>query len=96
MAQLTITIPQEYILITQDEYQQLKEKEKPVWWSMQDLIDETGFEYKWLKDNILMNPKYMKELKHFVYYPDGNKWAFNREPMQQFLKENFKDIFGKG
>lgn len=62
MAQLTITIPQEYILITQDEYQQLKEKEKPVWWSMQDLIDETGFEYKWLKDNILMNPKYMKEL----------------------------------
>lgn len=93
MAQLTVTIPEQYVVITREEYQQLQEKEKPVWWSMQDLINETGFKRNWLVENILYNPKYIKQLKQFVYYPDGGKWAFNREPMQSFLKENFEDIF---
>ena len=39
MAQLTVTIPEEYVLITREEYNELQEKEKPIWWSMQDLID---------------------------------------------------------
>ncbi|WP_039067708.1 DUF771 domain-containing protein [Staphylococcus shinii] len=93
MTQLTVTIPEQYVVITREEYQQLQEKEKPVWWSMQDLINETGFKRNWLVENILYNPKYIKQLKQFVYYPEGGKWAFNREPMQCFLKDNFEDIF---
>lgn len=93
MTQLTVTIPEEYVLITREEYNELQNKEKPIWWSMQDLIDETGFGYQWLMKNILDNPKYIKQLKHFVYYPEGGKWAFNREPMQKFLKDNFAEIF---
>ncbi|PKI11037.1 DUF771 domain-containing protein [Staphylococcus shinii] len=93
MTQLTVTIPEQYVVITREEYQQLQEKEKPVWWSMQDLINETGFKRNWLVENILYNPKYIKQLKQFVYYPDGGKWAFNREPMRCFLKDNFEDIF---
>lgn len=93
MTQLTVTIPEEYVLITREEYNELQEKEKPVWWSMQDLINETGFKRNWLVENILYNPKYIKQLKQFVYYPDGGKWSFNREPMQCFLKDNFEDIF---
>ena len=53
MTQLTVTIPEEYVLITREEYNELQNKEKTTWWSMQDLINETGFEYKWLRDNIL-------------------------------------------
>ncbi len=96
MTQLTVTIPEEYVLITRKEYNELQDKEKPVWWSMKDLINETGFKRNWLIENVLYNTKYIKQLKQFVYYPEGGKWAFNREPMQKFLKENFAEIFNKG
>lgn len=90
-----ITIPKGYVLVESVRLQELEDKEKPVWWSMQDLINETGFKRNWLVENILYNPKYIKQLKQFVYYPEGGKWAFNREPMQKFLREHFSEIFNE-
>ena len=42
MTQLRVQQSQKICVDTQEEYNELQEKEKPIWWSMQDLIDETG------------------------------------------------------
>ncbi|WP_409276392.1 DUF771 domain-containing protein (plasmid) [Neobacillus sp. SCS-31] len=74
---------------------------KKIWWTMKDLEEATGYSDDWLKENILLKPRYKKllDLEHggFVYYPAkrGEKWLFIASKMQLFLEQHFTDIFKK-
>lgn len=66
-----------------------------VWWHMDDLRAKTGKSQNWLKDNILYQPRFRKELETFAHFPEaqGDKWCFIADKMEQFLKLHFRDIF---
>ncbi|WP_046466060.1 DUF771 domain-containing protein [Staphylococcus equorum] len=68
------------------------------WWTMKDLEYETSKTRKWLKDNILEIPKYKKEIKQFSHYPihNNDEYRFVGNKMQQFLEDNFLEIFNGG
>ncbi|MGG3734475.1 DUF771 domain-containing protein [Heyndrickxia coagulans] len=76
--------------------------EEKVWWSMQDLVERTGYSHVWLKNKILLNPIYKKMLDLEnggpVYYPQsrGDKWCFIADRMEEFLIKNFAQIFKGG
>ena len=95
---LNVSLSDNLVVMEREDLEKLLAERKPVWITMKELEKETGYEQQWLKTNILNNPKYMKHLKEngIVYYPEGNHWAFNREPLREFLKDNFKDIHYKG
>ncbi|BBN99194.1 DUF771 domain-containing protein [Sporolactobacillus terrae] len=68
-------------------------------WNFKDLEQHTGYKYLWLTRNILFRPEWRKKLDADnggpVFYPrrPGQRWKFIAEPMEQFLKDNFKDLF---
>ncbi|RHW31522.1 DUF771 domain-containing protein [Neobacillus notoginsengisoli] len=74
---------------------------KKVWWEMRDLEQATGYSDDWLKENILLQPRYKKILDlengGFVYYPEkrGEKWLFIASKMEEFLETYFSEIFKK-
>ncbi|WP_301420072.1 DUF771 domain-containing protein [Mammaliicoccus lentus] len=65
------------------------------WWSMEDLMNETGRTRNWVKDNILKVPKFKKEIEKFAHYPINNndQYRFVGSEMRKFLEDNFKEIF---
>lgn len=99
---MTIPIPEEYVLITKVEFEQLQqEKLSGQYWTMKDLEKRVGKEWRWIKDNILY-PSRFKEILDvnnggFVYYPEGRgkNWSFHASKMAQFLDDNFHLIFGR-
>ncbi|MFS8651430.1 MAG: DUF771 domain-containing protein [Caldibacillus sp.] len=72
-----------------------------IWWTMKDLEQVTGYCDDWLKQNILLQPRYKQILDidngGFVYYPEkrGEKWLFVASRMQEFLEKYFAEIFRK-
>ena len=72
-----------------------------VWWEMKDLKEATGYNEDWLKEKILLQPRYKKmlDIDHggFVYYPErkGQKWMFIASRMTQFLEQYFGEILRK-
>ena len=68
------------------------------WWTMKDLEYETSKTRKWLKANILDIPKYKKEIEQFSHYPihNNDEYRFVGNKMQQFLEDNFLEIFNGG
>ena len=73
-----------------------------IWWTMKDLEEATGFSDDWLKENILLQPRYKKILDlengGFVYYPErrGEKWLFIASRMKEFLEKYFREIMKGG
>lgn len=97
---MTIPIPNEQVLITKVELDELKEQSLTgLYWNMKDLEERTGKKIEWLKENILYQPKFKQVLDvqegGFVYYPErkGEKWTFLASKMALFLEENFYSIF---
>jgi phage pi2 protein 07 len=72
-----------------------------IWWSMHDLKKRTGYSEDWLKENILLHPRYKQMLDiengGFVYYPErkGERWCFIASKMEEFLQKHFREIFSK-
>jgi phage pi2 protein 07 len=70
-----------------------------LFWNFKDLELHTGFKYDWLTRNILFRPEWRDKLDADnggpVFYPRsrGQKWKFIAKPMQQFLTDNFADLF---
>lgn len=98
---LTIPIPEDSVLITKVEFEQLKKQELlGVYWTMKDLENRTGKKHEWIKENILYRPEFRKILDAdfggFVYYPKarGHTWSFHALKMAEFLDKNFNRIFG--
>lgn len=99
---LTIPIPEDKILISKVELQELKEQQlKGVYWTMKDLEKRVGKKQEWIKEHILYPTKFRKilDVKNggFVYYPEvrGQTWSFHALKMAEFLDKNFGEIFGK-
>lgn len=97
---LQIPIPSDSVLIKKIELEELKnESLSGVYWSMKDLQKRVNKSDKWIKENILYQPRFKKildaEKGGFVYYPrnQGQSWSFQAKEMAQFLDKYFKDIF---
>ncbi|HLU20993.1 MAG TPA: DUF771 domain-containing protein [Bacillaceae bacterium] len=91
---LSIEIPEEYVLITKVELEELKRNELTgVYWSMKDLEQRTGKKHEWIKENILYPTRFKKILDvdngGFVYYPKskGQTWTFQATEMASFLED---------
>lgn len=100
---LSIPIPSDHVLISKVELENLQKQELAgVYWNMKDLETRTNKKQDWLKDNVLLVPRFKEKLDSenggFVYYPkrSGEKWSFQATKMTQFLDENFYLIFGGG
>lgn len=99
-AELSINIPNDQILISKVEYEELQSNSlQGVYWTMSDLENRIGKKQVWIKENILYPPKFKKQLDvlqgGFVYYPKskGEKWSFLASKMARFLEDNFYTIF---
>lgn len=95
---LTIPIPEDQVLISKVELQNLKEQQLVGrFWSMKDLEERTGMKQNWLKTKLLYVPKFKNQLEKFSYYPksQGEKWAFQASKMAKFLDDNFYYIFNQ-
>ena len=97
---LEIIIPDDYILITKVEYEELQ-RDRVVgrYWTMKDLENHIGKKQVWIKENILYPTSFKEQLDvkvgGFVYYPKvkGEKWSFHATKMAKFLEDNFYKIF---
>ncbi|MGN7309884.1 DUF771 domain-containing protein [Alkalicoccobacillus gibsonii] len=97
---LTIPIPNDSILISKVELEELKKEQLlGVYWSMGDLEKRIGKKKNWIKDNVLYPSRFKKVLDiengGFVYYPksQGQTWSFHASKMAVFLDKNFRSIF---
>jgi|SRR5690625_1767073 len=97
---LSIPIPEDQILISRVELQELKKESlSGVYWTMKDLEERVGKKQLWIKENILFPTRFKKILDidngGFVYYPErsGQTWSFQANKMAEFLDEYFADIF---
>lgn len=97
---ITITFPEEFVLIKKIELEELKEESlMGMYWSMQDLERKTNKKCEWIKENILYPSKFRKILdvknEGFVFYPEkrGQTWSFQARLMAKFLDKHFEDIF---
>lgn len=96
-----ITIPAEYTLLRTVDYENLlKDSEVGTWWTLQDVLERINRKEKWLKENVLENPRYKNlidvESGGFVKYPSGGKsgYLFLATQTKQFLEKYFADIVG--
>lgn len=99
-AEITIPIPEDFVLIPKEEFDRLREQELVgTWWSMKDLERRLNKKHEWIKENILYQPRFRKllDVKNggFVYYPErqGQTWSFQASRMAEFLELHFADIF---
>ena len=98
--ELEVKIPDEYVLITKVEYEELQhDRLVGRYWTMQDLEKQIGKKQVWIKENILYPSRFKSQLDvsvgGFVYYPKakGEKWSFHATKMAKFLDDNFYRIF---
>lgn len=95
MSQLTVTIPNDYVLLHKDELNEYLQKiDERVWISFSDLQDLTGIKRTKL-DEILTRYREELDLKNGgpVKYPDGGKYSINKKPMQKWLEENHRRVW---
>ncbi|MEB8060602.1 DUF771 domain-containing protein [Staphylococcus xylosus] len=98
MTQLTVTIPEQYVVITKDEHNQLIMNQQKAVWTMDDLKENLKIKSdEVIKDRLLDRPKFKRKLVELdiVHEPnrDFNQWRFNGPKMYQFIQENWKEIF---
>lgn len=93
--ELSIPIPNDKVLISKVEFEELRnESLSGKFWNMKDLSERINKSDRWIKDNLLYNPRFKPTLEQFVYYPtQGQSWSFQAKEMAEFLDNNFKKIF---
>lgn len=68
-------------------------------WKMEHLVASTGRQVFYLKERLLMNPKFMPVLESndVVIYPEGAGGTINinTKKMLHFIEENHSKIFGR-
>lgn len=93
--EVSIAIPDQYVLVTKIEYNELKEKSvMGRYLTLQDLMDLTGKSKPWLNEKLLSHPRRMKDIEPFTHFPQsrGDKWAFKEKEMRDYLDKHFLDI----
>lgn len=99
---LSIRIPQDQVLISRVELNNLRNKSlSGTYWNMKELEQKVGKKHEWIKENILYPMCFRNELDvnngGFVYYPEksGQSWSFHARKMAIFLENNFSKIYRK-
>lgn len=90
-----ITIPETHVVISVDEYTELKTKELTgQYYYMKDLERLTGRSRTWLNQNFLNQPDVLKRIKPFTMFPKGkgSDWIFQATALTQFLENEFLEI----
>lgn len=102
--EVKIGIPNDYVIITKIEYEELKKIDDiGRWMSLQEVLERINRGYEWFVSKVLKNPRYRKIIdieksdNGFVYYPgDGrDTYLFLRSKTLIFLEENFSKILKK-
>src|SRR5690625_4657032 len=95
---LSIEIPDDYVLIKKVELEELKEESlSGVYWSMKDVCKRINKSDVWIKDNILYPSRLKRILDsengRFVYYPksQGQTWSFQAIEIAKFLENYVAD-----
>lgn len=95
-----VQIPNDLVLITKVEYEELKKHELlGLFWRMEDLENRVGHKRDWIKEHILLPIRFRRQLDidfgGFVYYPEikGEVWSFHARKMAIFLDKNHHLIF---
>lgn len=94
-AEVVITIPDDMVIITRVEYEQLKQNElHGIYWSMKELEKRVNKKSEWIKENILYPLKFRKILdskNEGVYITPKQK--DKRGLFKQLIWQNFQSIF---
>lgn len=94
----TINIPSDFILITKIEYEQLlKNNNEGKFISLKELGEHLDCSPQWLKENLLFNPRYKKDLEQFIHYPtaSGEKYKIHMKKAFQYFDEHSISIFDR-
>lgn len=90
-----ISIPETHVLISVDEYNDLKERELTgKYYTIKDLVNLTGKSESWLYDNLLNNPYRRRDIRKFTHYPKGkgDRWLFKATGLREYLENEFLEI----
>lgn len=94
---ITIQIPDEYILIEKVKLEELQQETEPEWVAgLNWLSGQTGIKSPQQLKNKILYP-FKGELIKFVVYPNnaGEVWRFNTSYMKQWLRKNFMKVVSK-
>ncbi len=98
---MSVPIPNDFRVISDSEYQALKESElKGKAWGMKDLRGWlNGKSVDWIKENILFNPRFADEIGQMEKAKliirskgSGNPWRFKAQAMQNFLEKHWQEF----
>ena len=94
IAEVTIKIPEDHILVEKARIQELEARAEPEWVAgLEWFSRQTGIgNHQTLKEKILY--PYRDQLEGFVDYPErrGELWRFNTYPVKKWLQKSFKKV----
>lgn len=95
MQQIVVNLPENVVILTKEEHQELLDSlDERVWISFLDLMSMTDLKREKL-DTILK--KYRDELDVYnggpVKFPDGGKYSIEKEGIKKWLKDNHARIW---
>ncbi|QPW14140.1 DUF771 domain-containing protein [Mammaliicoccus sciuri] len=94
----TINIPADFILITKVEYEQLLNNHtQGKFISLKSLAEHLDCSSQWLKQNVLFNPRYKKDLEDFIHYPSasGEKFKIHQSKAFKYFDKHSISIFDR-
>lgn len=94
-----IKIPDDHILITRTEYEDLTSNVLlGKYLTLQDVMEHTGKSRPWLEANLLSHPIRKKQIEPFTHFPQGqgDRWAFKAKEMYEYLDREFLKILKRG
>lgn len=101
LAQAKIILPEGTELVQSEELDSLKAQSlRGRAWTMQGLRDWLGRKSDvWIKDNILYNPKYSKEIQGMIAAgqirepkAQGSAWMFKASVMSEWLDKHWEEL----
>lgn len=91
---ITIKIPEDYVLVEKAYVEDLKAKAEPEWVAGLDwFANQTGIgNHQTLKEKVLY--PFRNQLEDFIDYPErkGELWRFNSYPVKHWLRTNFTKV----
>ena len=92
--EITITLPEDKIIVDRSEYEQLKrDADYRCWWDIPELNKRYHQDKDWFKRNVFW--PYERELRNrLVMYPHGGKSSYRCKPKEfdQFIQTHFPEI----
>ncbi|MGM9884428.1 DUF771 domain-containing protein [Streptococcus hyointestinalis] len=99
---ITIQLPESYLIISLEEYQNLKDQsDQGKYMTLNQVLDLLSVSRPWLLENVLYKPEIRKEIDisinqdGFVKYPEnqGERYLFLASKTKAYFEEHFAHIF---